>query len=252
MCATGSLLPVQPAGADDKFAAYTERLAGTTVKFEMLPIPAGKIQFSIDGKAPSYEVKIKRFWMAATECTIDEYDVFCWKLDIPRDKRPPYDARAYPSEPGYNRFGSGHSGFPAVSIKLHQAKRYCEWLSQKTGRKYRLPTPAEWEYACRGGGKPFKATSETAWTEENSDNEVHPVAKKKPNAFGLYDMLGNVSEWTVSADGKIELACGGYFLQPAKEITSHTRERINGELAWPSNWWLDVAPYPGFRIVREE
>jgi formylglycine-generating enzyme required for sulfatase activity len=239
----------QPA---DRFESYTERLGGTAVKFDMVLISAGKIRFSIDNKSPSYEVNIKRFWIAKTECTWDELDVFSWRLDVPKDKRPPYDARTFPSEPLYDRFGTGHSGYPAYCIKLKIAKRYCEWLSQKTGRKYRLPTPAEWEYACRAGDEVAKAANETAWTEENSDNEVHTVGTKKPNAFGIYDMLGNVGEWTLTADGKTALVCGGFFRVPANKITSNTRERVNEELAPPSNWWLTDPPYPGLRVVREE
>jgi formylglycine-generating enzyme required for sulfatase activity len=155
--------------------------------------------------------------------------------------------------------GFGHAGYPAICLTAHAGNMYCQWLSQKTGRKYRLPTPAEWQYACRAGGPELKANGDIAWTSENSPNQsTQPVAKKKPNAFGLYDMLGNVGEWTITADGKNELLCGGHFLQSAKEITSATREQLNAN--WflrapanpPSKWWLSDGQFCGFRVVREE
>jgi len=80
-----------------------------------------------------------------------------------------------------------------------QAASYCQKLSAKEGKHYRLPTEAEWEYACRAGSTgPFAGTGkldEMGWYEGNSEHKSHPVAQKKPNAWGLYDMHGNVAQW---------------------------------------------------------
>src|SRR6266581_4689310 len=126
------------------FEKFEERIAGTLVKFEMLPIPAGKIRFAIDDKSPPHEVQIKPFWMAKTECTWDEYDVFFLRLDLDKDDRRPFlvdrnGTRTRPSLP-YDApdQGFGHSGYPAISLTAHAGKIYCKWLSEKSGRKYRL------------------------------------------------------------------------------------------------------------------
>jgi formylglycine-generating enzyme required for sulfatase activity len=87
---------------------------------------------------------------------------------------------------------------PVETVSKNDAHDFLARLNaQNDGYKYRLPTEAEWEYAARAGttGAPTAALDEIAWYEANSGDETHPVGKKKPNAWGLYDMLGNVREW---------------------------------------------------------
>jgi formylglycine-generating enzyme required for sulfatase activity len=97
---------------------------------------------------------------------------------------------------GQNAVPQGEADLPAVAVSWRDAQAFCQKLSQKEGARYRLPSEAEWEYACRAGGDGATDIDSTAWHAGTSDETAHPVARKQPNAWGLHDMLGNVAEWT--------------------------------------------------------
>ena len=202
---------------------YSEVIPGSTVSFDLVPIPAGRFLMG----SPATEARTQRrrrtaapgrdppFWMGKCEVTWDEFDLF-WKARPGNkdDQEPenPTDADAVtrPTPPYADEtFDKGREGHPVLGITHHAAMQYCRWLSLKTKKVYRLPTEAEWEYACRAGtttayywGDDPKKLDEYAWFDGNSDEKTHKVATKKPNKWGLYDMAGNVSEWCVDAYDK--------------------------------------------------
>ncbi|NQV34273.1 MAG: formylglycine-generating enzyme family protein, partial [Phycisphaeraceae bacterium] len=105
---------------------------------------------------------------------------------------------------GSNPSFSKGDDLPVEHITWDEAAEFCQRLSQKEQKRYRLPTEAEWEYACRAGtktayytGRDRAALDIAGWYRGNSVNQSHPVGRKKPNPWGLYDMHGNVSEWCV-------------------------------------------------------
>ena len=217
---------------------YTETVPrADNAKFDLVPIPGGTFTIGSpadepnrnDDEGPQRKIKIEPFWMATTETTWGLYRAFM-ENGIDRNKDgtlntdydivtpdPPLrgnpdliDAISQPTPPHKPmHFELGNSAgyakdLPAIAMTQHSASKFCEWLTAQTGRFYRLPTEAEWEYACRAetttaysfGDDPAKL-DDFGWHKENSDFTYQPVAKKKPNPWGLYDMHGNVSEWTL-------------------------------------------------------
>ena len=164
------------------------------------------------------------------------------------------------------------------------ALQYARWLSLSTGRLYRLPTEAEWEYACRAGGTGAgpdpgnpAALERHAWLEANSDGSYHPVGETPPNGFGLHDLRGNVAEWILEdhrpepyavtpdanrAGPEIRvrprsrgLVRGGSFRDPPEALRCDARQPESA--AWKrrdpqiprSAWWNTDSPHVGFRLV---
>jgi formylglycine-generating enzyme required for sulfatase activity len=238
---------------------FTQTLPGSVVKVEMMPIPAGSL--TLAGK----KVAIKPFWIADTETTWEAMDAFMTS----GPPSPSYDqtkfaldAIARPSRSYIPPdLGWGHHGFPAINISFLSATMFCRWLSKETGKKYRLPTEVEWEYACRAGAtgamNPTPAQlDKTAWYADNSNARTHPVGKKLPNAWKLYDMEGNAGEWATDLEAKPVL-CGGTWRDKADHVTPTERKRQTPE--WQaedpqlpkSRWWLSDGNFVGFRIVCE-
>jgi len=261
--------------ADDKPASLEiqtesiKTLYSVPVKFDMVKVPAGKFNYSPDGKTPPKEVEIKSFWIGKTECLWDHYDVYESRLDLTEDqkieiKKTGVDAKTRPSKPylAPDR-GYGHTGFPVISVSYKSATMYCVWLSEKTNKKYRLPTEAEWEYACRAGARDptkmdKKQIMDMAWTKDNADDKTMPAMQKKPNAWGLYDMLGNAGEWCSQLAGDKPVLKGGTFLQPTLKVQCDWRAPFDP--AWQetdpnipkATWWLSDGTFTGFRIARDD
>lgn len=287
------------------FEAYSELIDHTEVKIEMLPIPGGSfVMGSPEGEAnrnddegPQHSVRVAPFWMSKHEITWDQYEIWGERIDSTRQKifRTPAtprddiaDAVTRPTPPYTDMsFGMGKQTHPAICMTQHAARMYCEWLSARTGHYYRLPTEAEWEYACRAGtttaysfGDDPAVLDEYAWYAENSDELYHPVGLKKPNPWGLHDMHGNVAEWVLdqysaetyprrsTAGNSIadplevplmlfpRVVRGGGWDDPPEMLRSAVREGSSEE--WKqqdpqlpqSIWYHTDALGVGFRIVR--
>ena len=261
-------------------------IPGTDVFFEMLPIPGGEFQMgSTNSKieSPQHKVKIDPFWMGKFEVTWDEYRLFMFP-DQARETKgadPNVDAVSRPTKPYVEMsFGMGLNGYPAISMTQHAANKYAEWLSAKTGHFYRLPTEAEWEYACRAGtstafsfGDDPSKSSEYAWSSANANGKYEKVGTKKPNPWGLFDMHGNVMEWTLDAyapyvagnvsnpwvkskESYPHAVRGGSWNDPPSKLSCGSR--VGSDSSWKmqdpqlpkSIWYLTDAQWLGFRLVR--
>jgi formylglycine-generating enzyme required for sulfatase activity len=286
----------------EPFKPYTETIPGSAVKFDMVPIagggfvmgsPAGEAGHAAD-EGPQHPVTIKPFWMGKTEVTWDEYDLY-WKK-VEGAEKPANESEADKAADAVSRptppyadetFGHGREGHPVLCITHHAAMQYCLWLSLKTGKDYRLPTEAEWEYAARAGSKTAyffgddpKQLGDYAWYSANAEDLTHEVGKKKPNPWGLYDIYGNVAEWCLDEykkeyygslpadkltlepvkvpgpDRFPNVARGGSWADDPARLRSAVRR--GSDKTWikrdpqrpQSIWWLTDADFVGFRIVR--
>lgn len=275
----------------DDFVSYTQKIPNSNEQIEMVAIKGGKFLIGSPDNEPSRkrdegpqkEIEISPFWMSKFETTWDTYLIFQNK-ELETEKGQKVDAISRPTKPYVEMsFGQGkNGGFPVCNVTQYAARAYCKWLYQTTGVFYRLPTEAEWEYAARAGSKtPYyfgdnaKDLKDYAWFYDNSDGAYKKVGGKKPNDWGLYDMYGNVAEWTsdtydenyyakiASKDpsySKFELyphsIKGGHWDDEADMLRSAARRPSTPRLKQRdpqiprSKWWLTDAPFLGFRIVR--
>jgi len=162
---------------------------------------------------PVHRVRVNSFYLGRTEVTVGQWRKFIEDSgyvteaesglgSLVRDKKGVLGFRRKAN--WRNPYMVQSDNHPAVCVSWRDARAFCRWLSKKTGLLYRLPTEAEWEYACRGGirGERYGDLDAAAWYEYNSNGHTHPVGLKRPNSFGLYDMLGNVWEWCQDRYGK--------------------------------------------------
>jgi len=221
----------------DSFKNFTETIPNSYIDFTMIAIPNGEFligsppneDFRKKDEGPQKKIKIDKFWMGEIEITWDEYLLFMKETGKEGRSEDQYamlaegvqiDGISGPTPPyGNPGQGWGKGKLPAITMTHYAATVYCEWLSEKTGKKYRLPTEAEWEYAARANskgayffdGKPSDYSEETFWNsifgadtsiinsyviyKANSGFRTQLSNKVKPNPFGLKNMLGNVKEF---------------------------------------------------------
>jgi formylglycine-generating enzyme required for sulfatase activity len=219
------ILAAQDATSTQSVGDYEGTIPATGVKYAMVAVEGGEFLMGSpaaeslrkDDEGPQTQVRVGGFWIGKYEVTWDQYEPFMInEIDRRKDgMRKDYDpavhslvdAVSQPTGPYMEMsFGMGRNGYPAISMTQHAANKFCQWLSVQTGHFYRLPTEAEWEYACRAGsttaysfGDDPEKLDQYAWYYDNSDERYHQVGQKKPNQWGIYDMHGNVMEWTADA-----------------------------------------------------
>ena len=281
--------------------SYEEKLNGVDHSISMVFIEGGSFimgspktqrgHFGDEG--PQHEVTVSPFWMSTVEITWDLYSLFVsreWDQyqvvkSVDSEVSVDVDAVSGATTPYVEMsFGMGTDNYPAICMTQLAAVKFCEWLSAMTGHFYRLPTEAEWEYAARAGsssaysfGDDINVLGEYAWFEGNSNEKYQKVGTKKPNAWGLYDMHGNVAEWTLDqyvptayskrkkgienpreGGDKVypKVVRGGSWMDAPSRLRSAARRPSskNWKKRDPqipkSKWWHTDAPFVGFRIVR--
>ena len=290
---------------------YSFKIPGTDVTIDMVPIPGGTYMMGSpddedgrkDDEGPQIEVNVDPMWVAKTEINWAQYKEYMnlyaifkefesnGERTVSDDNKA--DAITAPTELYDASFTFEYGEEPqqpAVTMTQYSAQQYTKWLSRVTDQQYRLPTEAEWEYVARAGTKTTyywgdgeDGIDDNAWYFDNCDEGVKAVGEKKPNPFGLYDMLGSVAEWTVNKyteDGYVAFAgkkhqavdmvnwntdaspCvvrgGSWEMDPpelrcAARLGSDDEEWKSEDPNFPkSPWWFtsDPARGVGFRLFR--
>lgn len=272
----------------------TDSIPGSSVSFEMVLVPGGNFHMGSPpsdveaqpNEQPHHLVRLDSFWMGTKEVSYDEFIIFYHRENDSDASHHPSEtyvadaiSRPTPQYIDYT-YGMGKEGFPVVSMTQQAALRYCQWLYEKTGTFYRLPTEAEWEYACKKGLNDNLSDGhlpDFAWYYDNSFEKYHEVGTRKPNALGIYDMFGNVAEWTLDyyEEDFFKNLTGMPALNPWVEPTrKHSRTvkggsydsdanecrcafRQKSDPHWQardpqipkSRWWNPGSPFVGFRLV---
>ncbi len=201
--------------ATDTLKGYTEKIPMTAITFDMAEIPSGSFMMGSPeneisravNEGPQHRVTLDAYYMGKYEVTWELFELFYKKnqelfVKLNDETLVKIDAISGPS-PAYEdpSYGMGKDGYPAVSMSTYSALVFCKWLSTLTGRFYRLPTEAEWEYAARAGSQSVYSFGDSESDLDKyavySDNAYAKVGSKLPNPWGLFDMHGNVAEWTM-------------------------------------------------------
>ncbi len=279
---------------------YAQQIPETKYSLEMVFIEGGTFKMGStetekgrsNDEGPQHPVEIDDFWIGKYEISWDIYKLFLDRqiehnIEKPNSSEVEIQVDAVSgATPPYTdmSFGMGINGYPAIGMTQHAANIFCQWLSAITGKFYRLPTEAEWEYAARAGkptrysfGDDENELDQFGWYQKNSDGKYQQIGQKKPNPWGLYDMHGNVSEWTLDqyisnsyqfrdslVSNPYEIPTkryprsvrGGSWKDFAEKLRSAARGRSSS--AWKvrdpqipkSIWWHTDADFVGFRILR--
>lgn len=274
---------------------YTQDIPETEIGFDMVLLPGGSFTMGSPkmeaerkpDEGPQKEVALDAFYMGKHELTWDVFELFFKQnkeifVKLSDDKVMKIDAITRPSPPYEDpSYGMGKDGFPAVSMSAYSALVFCKWLSTVTGKFYRLPTEAEWEYAAKAGtqtaysfGDSVEDIDTYAVYYKNSDNGYKKTGTKEPNPWGLYDMHGNVAEWTLDEYKEDAYAItddenpwvtptvihprvirGGSWDDDADKLRSTARKAssLKQQKRDPqipkSFWWFTDSNYVGFRLV---
>ena len=247
--------------------SYSAEIPATGVKFQMIPVPGGTFTMGspddeegrLKDEGPQFEVVVKPFWIGKYEVSWEEYQRFMDMDDVFKElartkvraklEKFSVDALTAPSalyDADFTFSAGEEYNQPAATISQFAAKQYTKWLSVTSKDFYRLPYEAEWEYACRAGAKTAYSFGDDvdeledhAWFVENSDEERHAAGEKKPNAFGLFDMHGNVAEWVLDGyneKGYTHLKAGQKY---TVEETFSKPKTIYSRVVRGGSWELD-------------
>ena len=219
---------------------WSQPVAGTALSIDMVPVPESD----------------PTLWVSRDEVSWDLYDALVYRLDTPEPSSEEKDGVTRPTKPYLMADrGWGHAGYPALSVSRRGAEAFCLWLTDKTGKQWRLPTVQEWTSLCEASGITSDTIDDHAWHAGNAQKKTHAIGSRKIDANGLNDLHGNVAEWCRAGDDNWVLM-GGCYKDAAGSPCSMQKipvpEWNDTDPQIPKSiWWLSDAPFAGFRVVCE-
>lgn len=257
-----------PSTLQNQITSYSDTLAG-----RMILVEGGIFQMGCSKKQrecarderPSHQVSLEDYFLGETEVTVGQFKRFVDETGYRTDAEKRRSRANWRSNSAINESVEGkYEEHPVYYVSWDDAVAYTNWLSNRTGVQYRLPTEAEWEFAALGGRQSHRfryaggnLLEEIGWYKENSGGGTKPVRRKKPNELGLYDLTGNVGEWCSDwyGDYKVEeqsqpvgptsgfyrVFRGGSWGDNASRCRTTNRRRFASSLS---------AGYLGFRLAR--
>ena len=273
---------------------YVEIVDGSDLQINMVYLSGGEYVMGSPAKergrkkdaGPRHTVSLSPFWISSYEITWDLYELFLNNVNQKRvQNRGPInldiDGVSSAKMPYVNHNQLGH---PVINITQYGASQFCKWLTAKTGNYYRLPTEAEWEFACRSStettysfGNSGRKINQFGWYKKNSGGKLQKIGLKRPNGYGLYDMHGNAAEWVLDSydpEAYIKrkkaahnpmvrmkalyprVVRGGSYKDSLSKVRSSSRGfsskrwKQRDPQVPKSLWWHTNAKHVGFRIVR--
>ena len=283
-------------GPQIEFNAYSESIPGTDVSIDLVPVTGGTFMMGSrddekgrkDDEGPQHEVMVDDFWIGQYEINWEQYEAFVFRKTDEDNFTADLEALGIDGVSAATApyvdmsDGMGKAGYPAIGMTQYAALTYCKWLTAKTGNFYRLPTEAEWEYACRAGsseaysfGNDTKELGDYGVYKKNSEFAYARTGTKQPNQWEIYDMSGNVSEWVMDQyDGDFyassesdnpwnrpetlypRVVRGGSWRDGPSDCRcaarkgSKPRWKMQDPQIPKSQWWHTNVFYIGFRVVR--
>ena len=236
---TSVMAPDSTASPD---TAVSQAIPGTSLTLAMVPIN------SSDGSPIG--------WISRDEVSWDLYDTLVYRLDEDDPAAPDDGGVTRPTKPYLMADrGWGHAGYPALSVSHRGAEAFCQWLSAKTGKHWRLPTVAEWTHLCETSGISKGTMDEFAWHKPNAKRKTQKIGTRKQDANGLNDLQGNVSEWCTTPEGTWVLLGAACRDDATTDLCNTLKVPVpewnDTDPQIPKSiWWLSDAHFAGFRVTR--
>ena len=197
-------------------ATIIDEMMKNFIRIDAGPFQMGSADCLAINEQPPHTIHLDTYFISKYEVTVAQYVYYLNQTGTDCGSKKDFHIKG---NKGNYYVKKGEETFPITYVSWHDAVAFCKWLSKKSGKNIHLPTEAQWEKACRAGSsvERYGDLNDIAWYSNNSGRKTHRIGEKRPNGFGLYDMLGNVWEWCSDWYGR-----DYYMVSPARNPSGPT------------------------------